>query len=224
MSHFQQLNSSITLPLFSAFYSIAVRRPLIIQPLQSDNLFPVHLNFIIFRLIKMSIVWWLCEEQLKTYCLPFKFFSQTWQKNRLYPPTGTLTSFLTFSLSPSLFFPFLGLIFQPEFNFLSLCSSSTLIVPGPAAIRAKTHTHTHGEKKPRDTVAGSQPPGMKETQVNPLSVSCHLEWSKLRSQSTTKKSAIVHLQDRGHEQILYLTHFPPFHKRLSVPLTLYSSV
>lgn len=39
-----------------------------------------------------------------------------------------------------------------------------------------------------------------------------------------QKSAIVHLQDQGHEQILYLTHFPPFHECLSVPLTLYSSV
>lgn len=130
----------------------------------------------------------------------------------MYPPTGTLTSFLSCSLSPSLFFPFLDLTFQPEFNFLSLRSSSTLIVPGPTAILSHTHAPKKKKKKPRDTMAGSRPPGMKETQVNPLSVSCHLECSQLRS------------QDQGHEQILYLTNFPPFHECLSVPLTLYSSV
>lgn len=135
----------------------------------------------------------------------------------MYPPTGTLTSFLSCSLSPSLFFPFLDLNFQPEFNFLSLSSSSTLIVPGPTAILSHTHAHKKKAKGHHGRVTTpwyEGNPGEPPQRLLPSG-----EQPALESEQN-QKSTIVHLQDQGHEQILYLTHFPPFHKCLSVPLTL----
>ncbi len=167
----------------------------------------------------LTAVW---KKSLKHIVFNLSCSSQTWPKNRLYVPSGTLTSCLSCSLSPYLFFPCLGLPFQRKFNF---CSRSTLIIPGLTGLYCLTHTQEKRQGTPwpgHNSVVWRKPRWTPS--ASPVDSSLgHLECSQLRSQSRPKRRAIVHVQHPGHEQFLYLTHFPPIHKCLSAPLTLYSS-
>ncbi len=94
----------------------------------------------------LTAVW---KKSLKHIVFNLSCSSQSWPKNRLYVPSGTLTSCLSCSLSPYLFFPCLGLHFQRKFNF---CSRSTLIIPGLTGLYCLTHIHKKNGKGHRGRV------------------------------------------------------------------------
>lgn len=168
-SHFQQLNPRITLTLFYVFSNTAVC-------CSPEEAFPLSVWTLLSSDSLQKVNCWWCEEKLKTHCLPLMFCSQPWPKNRLYPLTGTMTSFSILILS------------IPQLDFQSRVQRPVPL-PQLSTYSFRPHSRTVSQTQAKGhrgwvmTPWHVGNPGEPPQRLLLIPSSGHLEHSQLRSQN-----------------------------------------